>query len=76
MRLKRLKIFDIAKVCVTRDGIFVVDAADQTYYIARDVEGNVPHDGVHADGRIWMIMDMQAKVLRWKFMQPIWEGWD
>lgn len=77
MQFKRVKIFDIWKVRPTREGSYISDGNGQVYYIPRMVEGNVPHDAIHREGRIWLILDIQGHdVLRWKFNQPIWEGWD
>jgi hypothetical protein len=74
--LKRLKIFEIGNVMLFEHGVYISDTADNTFYISREREGNVPLNGIYEEGRIWLICDKDGEVLRWKFKCAMFDEWD
>ncbi len=76
LKYKRLRLFEICLVRKTRDTVFVGDSNDRVFSIPRFVEGNVPHDAIFEDGRMWIIQDLENNTVRWKYNQPMFDGWD
>jgi len=76
LKFKRLRLFQIDLVRQTRDTIFIGDSNDRIFSIPRNVEGNVPHDGIFEEGTIWIIQDLDGNTVRWKYNEPMFDGWD
>lgn len=66
LKINQVKKFEVAKVDRHPDYVIVGDYMSNEYRIDRDMEGNIPMDGIEPETDILLLMTKSGQIVKWK----------